>query len=374
MMPKLTLLIHGPFAGHALEEIFASFLAWPMHTEVGVVLVVYADDERNTKEFLDARPDLPEYRLVTVKDLINPGFFNINRQLATVHAGLETVESSRFVIKLRNDQWVDFPALQKELEKRDWLANERDKLITTNCFTRKDRLYHPSDMFLCAWQPALEQYYSAPLMNETHMVVENSIIEKVSNGVPREKAFVCPEIYLCQHYLDLMGWERKYSEEDSFNAIKRYFRVLNSWEIGLRWKKDRTPYKGEGAIILPQYWRWPPFPGMEDEDIACYLRSDFEGEYTREDRKYFKESVAVWRRFERNMRAQGGKKPIDRKKQFLKHSWGILKKFLYVTALFLPHGIVLLIRRAWNTRICEHARDMIKHLIKYILRKKYDEA
>lgn len=369
MTPKLTLLIHGPFAGHSLEEIFFSFQKWTLHTQVEVILVVYIDDEQVTREFLNAQPNMPEYQLITIKDLINPGFFNINRQLVTVSAGLEAIKSDRFVIKLRNDQWVDFTALQKELEARDWLENEQDKLITTNCFTRKDRLYHPSDMFLCAWQPTMQRYYDAPVMKETHISVEYSILEKLADGMPLQRAFVCPEIYLFQSYLDKEGWERRYTEEDSFNALKRYFRLINSWEIELRWKKDRTPYKGSGAIILPQYWRWPPFPGMQDEEISCYLRSDFEGEYTPQDQKFFQESVSIWHDYEKSMRSQGGQSPMDKKSQNLKCVWQGAKSVLHVISLVFPHGIVLLIRRAWNTRTCERMRDVIKRTVKRILRK-----
>lgn len=368
MIPKITLLLHGPFEGNALSEIFTAFHKWPLHTEVEIVLVVYSDDMRNTTEFLDTQANFLECRLIEVKDLINPGFFNINRQLVTVRAGLKTIKSDRFVIKLRNDQWVDFLALQLEMEKRDWLSGEKDKLVTTNCFTRRDRLYHPSDMFLCAWQPTIEQYYSAPLMRETHINVENSIRERISKGEALQKAFICPEIYLCQNYLDRMGWKRKYTEDDSFRALKRYYRFVNSWEIGLRWKKDRTPYKGKGAIILPQYWVWPPFPGMKDENISCYLRSDFEGEYTEEDQKYYQESVAVWGRYEKELRSQGGQMSTSRKKIFVIHIWNITKKIFRVMALVLPLGIVLLIQRVWNSRACERLRDMIKHIVKLAIR------
>lgn len=369
-MPKCTLLIHGPFVGHALGEIFAEFQKWPLHTKVEVVLVVYTDDRKKTEEYLRKQSDIPKYRMIEVKDLINPGFFNINRQIVTVRAGLEAIQSDRFVIKLRNDQWVDFSALQKELEKRDWLTEEREKLVTTNCFTRKDRLYHPSDMFLCAWQPTLAKYYSAPLMNETHIGVESGILEKISNGIPFQKAFICPEIYLCKNYLNLMGWELKYTERDSFRAIQRYFRIINSWEIGLRWKKARTPYKGEGAIILPQYWNWPPFPGMKDEEISCYLRSDFEGKYTEEDKKYYQESIEVWKRYENELRGNGGnggQEQVNRKKELLKRAWHIVKRILHMVALLLPVWIVLLIRKAWHTKTCENMKDNVKRIIKRII-------
>ncbi len=371
MKPKTTLLIHGPFGGNALDEIMDSFLAWPAHGEIEIVLVVYTDDVQKTKALLEDRADCPPYKMVAVKDLINPGFFNINRQLSTVSAGLREIPEDCFVIKLRNDQWIDFSLLEKELEDREWLTEEREKLVTTNCFTRRDRLYHPSDMFLCGWQPALNLYYSAPQMSMTHLDCENSMLKKCSEGVPLTRAFICPEIYLFQNYLKAKGWEPQYTEKDSYDALKRYFRMVNSWEIGLRWKKDRTPFKGAGAIILPQYWRWPPFPGMEDEDISCYLRSDFEGELTKTDKRYLKESKTVWRRFEKTLRADaGGMEPGEgnAKKKLLKKAWAIMRQVFRVISWFLPHGLVVILLRAWNTERLQKARTAIKQRIKRILR------
>lgn len=372
MKPNTTLLIHGPFGGNALPEIINSFCAWPAHKETGIVLVVYTDDVQKTQELLNQMDNCPPYKMVVVKDLINPGFFNINRQLVTVSAGLREIPEDHFVIKLRNDQWVDFSLLEQELTVRDWLDGNRDQIITTNCFTRRDRLYHPSDMFLCGWQPTLNVYYSAPQMSMTQLDCENSIIKKCSEGVPFSRAFVCPEIYLFQNYLRTKGWELQYTEEDSYQALKQYCRLINSWEICLRWKKDRTPYKGEGAVILPQYWHWPPFPGMEDEDISCYLRSDFEGEFTRQDKRYLKESKAVWNRFEKKLRAGVGETGDgytgSRVKLLMKKTWSCIRQVVRIISWFLPHGLVIIFQRIWHAESLQRARVVLKQRIKRLLR------
>lgn len=370
MKPNITLLLHGPFGGNALVEIIDSFQNWPAHEKTELVIVAYVGDVQKTREHLGAIKSCPPYRIVVVKDLINPGFFNINRQLATVSAGLQEISKDRFVIKLRNDQWVDFSLLEKELEARNWLTNGRDQLLTTNCFTRRDRLYHPSDMLLCGWQPALELYYSAPLMTMTHLDCENSIRKKCSEGIPLSQAFTCPEIYLFQNYLRINGWTLQYTEQDSYEALKRYFRMVNSWEIDFRWKKDRTPYKGAGAVILPQYWRWPPFSGMENEDVSCYLRSDFEGEFTRCDRLYLQESRAVWRRFEKNLRAgeAGGENNPSKMKRWLKTIWAAARQIFRVVSWFLPHGLVIVLKRIWHMDKLRRARTEAKQRIKQLLR------
>lgn len=362
MIPEITLLIHGPFCGSALKEISASFISWPLHTKAEVILVAYVHDLEDTQTALQALPMGPQCRVIAAKDLLNPGFFNINRQLVTVQTGLKAISPERFVIKLRNDQWVDFNRLQAELEQRGWLRESPEKLLTTNCFTRVDRLYHPSDMFLCAWQPALALYYSAPLMSQTHLDTEHEILRRIAGGEPLERAFICPEIYLFQNYLKAKGWQLAYTKQDSYNALKQYFCMVNSWEIDFRWKKARTPYRGEGAVILPQYWRWPPFAGMEDENIACYLRSDFEGQLTHNDKKYFKQSKRVWKRYEWSQRNHMGS---DRAKEALKKAWQLFKGAVCIIALVLPHGFVIGFRRIW----CGPRAAQIKNQIKQQIRK-----
>lgn len=367
MTPKITLLVHGPFAGNALYEIIDSLCAWPIHREIHLVFVVYTADLEETNDLLKKIENCPPYKIVSVKDLINPGFFNINRQLVTVFAGLQEIPKDHFVIKLRNDQWLDFLSLHKELEKRNWLWDEQDRFITTNCFTRRDRLYHPSDMFLCGWQPALALYYSAPQMWMTHLDCENRIQKQCSEGVPFSKAFICPEKYLFQNYLFAKGWELQYTESDSYNALKRYFHLINSWEICLRWKKDRTPYKGPGAIILPQYWKWPPFSGVEDEEIACYLRSDFEGIMTKTDKHYLAESKRIWSRYEKSLRIKSVQKKWT-KKSMVKKGWKIAKQVIQVVFWFFPYGLVLLLKWIWHTETSRRIKTNIKKILYRLLR------
>ena len=289
MKNKIYLLIHGPYEGNAYQEIFEHLRRLGKHDreKLSVIAVVYQADREKTMQCLQKIGILDEMRLVFVKDLINPGFYNINRQIHTVQSGLKKITENAFVIKLRNDQWVDFPKLFHIFKKLSWLKEDREMIITTNCYTRKDRLYHPSDMFLCAWKEELEQYYSCPLQPITHVGQMMELVELTQKDRKQwNQKFVCPEILLAKNYLKQKGWHFRYKNSDSYEALRRYFLLLNSWEIGLRWKKKRNPLLGAGSIILPCYFDLAPFQGAPIERARCYTAADFGRRVTRKDNYY----------------------------------------------------------------------------------------
>uniref|UniRef100_UPI0025F860B7 hypothetical protein n=1 Tax=uncultured Clostridium sp. TaxID=59620 RepID=UPI0025F860B7 len=178
--------------------------------------------------------------------------------------------------------------------------NKDTKILTTNCFTRKDRLYHPSDMFLCGMQPILSQYYSLELRTKTHNGTIMEMIQEMKSSKSFEEVLRSPEIELCRSYLKLKNWNFKNNREDSLDAIKKYFIVVNSWDIDLRWNKKRTPLKPRGALIYPQYFDAIPFEGAPVEHTSCYNRHDIEGKLKIKDIFYILQSKFLWRFWEGN--------------------------------------------------------------------------
>ena len=160
---KIALLIHGPFATEWLVKIKQQILKFNSNFNQ-IILVSYIADKEKYEALLRQLNIEGIVKIVIIKDLINPGFFNINRQLISVRAGLEAIEDESVIIKLRNDQCVNFNKLIKYYE--------NNKIITTNCFTRIDRLYHPSDMLLCGNKSDLLNLFSMPMMQETHLMIE----------------------------------------------------------------------------------------------------------------------------------------------------------------------------------------------------------
>lgn len=264
-MCKYSLVIHGAFEGNWLEKIKRSIFAFkPKFSKI--VIVSYEKDYSKYIELVQ-RLNFDNVQFVKIKDLINPGFFNINRQVLSVRTGLELIDDDDFVFKLRNDQVVDF---NKVLEYKN-----DEKIITTNCYTRRDRLYHPSDMFLAAKAKLLKEYYSLPLSERTHLMVEMDNRQYYAENPNCSAIRYCPEIMLARHYLKIKKWDFKENEEDSFEALSKYFVLVNSWNINFRSHKKRSYNEKQNSIIIPHYFNVSPFEGVQPENVSCYMAHDF---------------------------------------------------------------------------------------------------
>lgn len=297
-MRKVALLIHGPFAGNCFQRIAAS-LSSARASGHGpydrIIVSTYVADAARTGRVVDRAFSTPAVELVACSDLANPGFFNINRQVHVVQRALQLLDADCFVIKLRNDQCVNFSKLTRVLAAVDYLRNAPDRLITTNCYTRSDRLYHPSDMFLCATQRVLGEYYALPYQTSTHMDCVLSIARShadeattVMSGAPEELLF--------RNYLAHRGWAFADTHDDSLAAIRRYCQVVNTWDIGLTWSKRRTPFRRADTLVLPYSFTMPPFPDGPVETARCWSRHHIHGgRPTFRDGFYLGLSKTLWR-------------------------------------------------------------------------------
>ena len=136
-MNKFVLLIHGPFSEYAVRSLGKHETLFD-----SIFISAYKEDE---KEWL---PFSKSGKLVLSDDVSNPGAWNVNRQLNLVSAGLSAIDIDAIVLKLRSDQRVHFGKVIRLLNKNYETFASTPKYLTTNCFTRVDRLYHPSDMFI----------------------------------------------------------------------------------------------------------------------------------------------------------------------------------------------------------------------------------
>lgn len=281
---SIFIVIHGPYKDNAYKEIFKSL--YSVRDSISrIILVTYLscreDTEKSIKEY-GRDLNISSY---FIKDLINPGYFNLNRQIITVQEGLNHVQDKGFVIKLRNDQWCDMHKLLKCLNREYFCGKESHRVLSTNCFTRIDRYYHPSDMFLCGWKSDLVDYYSLPLQQSTHMDIQLSLMKSVKYSYePFKNYLVSPESELFKHYLALKNWDFQYTEQDSYNSIKKYIYLINTWDINLRWNKQRNAFLPAKTIILPYSFTMAPFAGAPEEQAKCYARHSFEGHETLRDR------------------------------------------------------------------------------------------
>lgn len=278
-MVDATLLIHGPLAGHCLDRTAAAVRAARGRSDLRldrIVVSTYPDDADRAGGLI--REHLPghDVGVVTRPDVANPGFYNVNRQVSLVNAGLEAVDESALVIKLRIDQCVDFRRLGRVLESLRPAAGS-DRILTTNCYTRADRLYHPSDMFLCGGRGPLRAYYSLPYQSLTHMDCVLAAVNATSRGRLAHGLPGAPEELLFRHYLGTRGWQCRDTPDDSLAAIRRHCHVVNTWDIGLTWTKRRSPWRPAHSVILPYAFKARPFPGGPVERARCLSRHEVQG-------------------------------------------------------------------------------------------------
>ncbi len=313
-----TLLVHGPFAGNCYQRLAQAIGA---RKDVGkidrVVVSTYVTDEEKTREaFAELDFDLA-VQFVLSKDVVNPGFYNINRQVQLVGAGLAEIDEQNIVIKLRNDQCVNFSKLQRLLGKFDFQATDRDRMVTTNCYTRADRLYHPSDMFVCGTHQLLTKYYALPYQRRTHLDCQMKAVAQNRRDAS-QRLDGAPEELLFRQLLGQLNWDFKEDEEDSLHAIRTHCHVANTWDVDLSWAKERTPYRGTQRTILPYYFRMAPFEGGPRERAICLPRHRIhQTRPTLRDLYFLSLTRIIWKLAKRR---NPNRKKVRRRIQRLTHS------------------------------------------------------
>lgn len=266
------IIIHGPletdFLFKNLNEIQFSI----PHAKI-IVSIYNKDVEKANSIIEDNLSNIKErVKIIGSDDVFNPGFFNINRQINLVKVALNSIDDdNEYVLKIRMDQTINF-------KKMLYIYNENkseleSKIVTTNCYTRKDRLYHPSDMFLAGTKKVLNIYYPADFFVETHMDSLLRIKELVAHG--QEDGFhkLWPESRLFINYLINSGEKLLNTQVDSQLLIKKYVYVINSWDIGLKWKK----FLNGKFYVLPYFFEMRPFEGGPLEKAENYLASELDG-------------------------------------------------------------------------------------------------
>jgi hypothetical protein len=252
-MSKIVLLIHGPFSDYAINS-----LAKYEKLFHQVVISGYKADESDWQPFAKSRT------LVLSEDVINPGPWNVNRQLNLVSAGLREIDPDAMVLKLRSDQRVHLRKVTKYLEKHLEVFKGTSKYFSTNCFTRIDRLYHPSDMFIAGSQSTLAKLFGISQSQSTQLDAEILVRRLMERGEDPNLAYLWPESYIFTKYLAENHWDVLGTYEDSKNALARYVIIANSFSIRLRWEKKALHF------VFPfTATKYPPFFGGPLEDAVC---------------------------------------------------------------------------------------------------------
>ena len=279
MLNKIAIIIHGPIKDNAYKKIFTS-LQYLKKSKLCYQLYItgYIKEKEEILTLCqDYEKDFP-INYVFCKDLLNPGYFNLNRQIYTVKTALDHIQENTFIIKLRNDQWINWGKLLKILDALNYLKNRSQTIITTNCYTRKDRLYHPSDMFLCGWWKDMVDYFSLLPNQAPHLNCQLFMLDQLrTSSQPFVNFLISPESELFRSYLLKKQWDIKWTFDDSYDALLKYVYILNTWDIDLKWNKKRNANLPSGTIILPYRFCMEPFKGAPKEKARCFMRQDFHG-------------------------------------------------------------------------------------------------
>lgn len=268
MVNKISVIIHGP-----LEEDFLEKNLNVIHKQlrdVKVIISTYKKDVEKVKVLLQNLNlnTLGNIEVLGSDDIFNPGFFNINRQINLVNAALAVTDEDSFVIKVRMDQTVNFKSLMRMVN--TFSLDVKGMLITTNCYTRADRWYHPSDMLVAGDYKVLRDYYPLEFFQETHMDNILLIRELVKNNQVKDFYQYWPESRLFTNFIRKRGGGIKESAEDSLEKLKAHVFVINSWDISLKWKKFLKGW----IPVLPYTFKIAPFRGGPEEDAYNFKASD----------------------------------------------------------------------------------------------------
>ena len=101
MNTEVCFIVHGPISDNAYKEVFGSLLKIKNRIH-SVIVSTYTDCRKDTEKSIQQYGGDLKIKPVYSKDILNPGYFNLNRQILTVRAGLDNVPDKTLVVKLRN--------------------------------------------------------------------------------------------------------------------------------------------------------------------------------------------------------------------------------------------------------------------------------
>ena len=201
-------------------------------------------------------------------------------------------------------------------------------------------------MFLAGINKVLKEFYAIPLYDNTELNVILQIRELVQNSATKINYNpFSPESELFRNFLLKQNWDMKETPEDSYKAFQEYIYLLNSWDISLIWKKKRNyPFKKSNQIVLPYFFKLPPFEDGPIEQAVCILRHEIHGNKNFVDNYYINKSKLIWKFWHRN------EDTIINKKVILKIKYKSIR-LLSIIISILPYFLVSKLEKKLNEKI-----------------------
>lgn len=164
---------------------------------------------------------------------------NVNLQRITSKEGIRVAKElgCEYILKTRSDQRFYaskvMTFLMNLLEKFPLQSHvkAKDRIISISTCTFRNRIYNISDMFLFGEISDIEAYFSCPEDTREH----GDILEAddpISYSKQRPG-----EIYFASHYIESLGFDLKWTKEDSDKYVKDYFIIVDAESVDFYWPK-----------------------------------------------------------------------------------------------------------------------------------------
>ena len=230
-----------------------------MYPEAHIVLSCWNTDDKKTIEKvkeLNVEVVISEFP----KQLY--GYGPNNLQLQTTSAGISCLDKygCKYILKTRSDQRIYEPDalsyLMKMLNTFPIRLNcgANGRLISCSLSTFVNRLYNISDMMIFGYSSDVKRYFSCPVDSRNYATpyLDDQIeYSKLRTG----------EIYFASHYIESLGFNLKWTIEDSNLFRKELFIIVDSEDIDQFWPKyTQEEYRwrryNQGKLKQGTYKEW----------------------------------------------------------------------------------------------------------------------
>ncbi|MCR4641865.1 MAG: WavE lipopolysaccharide synthesis family protein [Lachnospiraceae bacterium] len=255
---KTAIVMQGPVRTEDDFTLETIRLYQKLYPECDIILSTWRGEESRLDEIRKERVDIVLSDLPEHSGIMNCAYQTVS-SLAGIKRAIEM--GAEKIIKTRTDQRFhlpDLPCYLNDLQEQFPLAiptKQHARIIAISQTTFDDRLYQICDMFLYGDSEDLLLYFSCPLDQRDKRTLE--WIDPIQFSKERGA-----EIWLTSYYLESLGYELKWTLEDSDHYRNELFIIIDSAMIDLLWPKydnsecSQRNYLGRGSGEQVSFLDW----------------------------------------------------------------------------------------------------------------------
>lgn len=236
---NLAIVLQGPIVSEKSITLRIIHHYLRRYPEVCIVVSTWEKTPPSDLDPLNKLAENGKIKLILNPDPIQPGVFNINRQIISSRNGLEfALTDFEFSIKSRTDQVFVDPRFLNQLrilfDRYSVDDSKNSRIVVSSLNTFAFRLYGASDMFQFGKTKDLFEYWNQPL--DSRNIDE---LTAISPNLVAEAQKLVAEVYLNTNYFKLK--EKKspqYNLEESLHFLANYFVVADAQSLGHIWLKN----------------------------------------------------------------------------------------------------------------------------------------